>query len=216
VRSHVKPQQVRIENLRRVIQAAALAREQEPIAPALVLDVDPPFLDVDVRRPVLSHRAQLHDVRMRNALNHGPDHVEGGADVVVKRESRLLVSHHRVRRRWLLGVMDDGLGLEFAERTIHERTIGTVADLDLQGPTGDRGERLRPDGQIGRGDERLGSRLTRQPTAEVVVDDHDVIAESGEAHGRRPAEIAVTAKNQNPHASPPTFRPGAPQCISPR
>ena len=85
VAAHVKPEQVGVEYLRRVIQAAGLARVKELVAAALVFDVDPAFLDVDVRRAVFAHGAELDDVALRRELHHCPDDVEGRIEIVSER-----------------------------------------------------------------------------------------------------------------------------------
>ena len=54
---HVKPQEVNVENLGGVIQRAGGAGVQELVLAPLVLDLDPSFLDIYVRRAVFAHGA---------------------------------------------------------------------------------------------------------------------------------------------------------------
>src|SRR5262249_45178177 len=59
---------VAVVPLGQVVERAGPLGEQHPVGPAVVLQVEPALLDVDVGRAVLAHRAQLDQVDVRVGL----------------------------------------------------------------------------------------------------------------------------------------------------
>src|SRR5690606_37593892 len=80
--AHAEPHQVGVHDLGGVVDGARSAREKELAFTALVLDLEPAFLDVDVRGAVLAHGAQLDDVGVTREIAHGEHQVVGYAQVV--------------------------------------------------------------------------------------------------------------------------------------
>src|SRR6185312_17541097 len=99
VRTRLELEQIRVEDLAGVIEAAAGARIEEAILAPLVRDLDPALLDVYVGRAVFAHAAELDDVALRRRALHRPDQLERGADIVAQGQPRLVVPAHRIGRR---------------------------------------------------------------------------------------------------------------------
>jgi len=76
-----------------------------------VVDLDVPFLDIDVRGAVFSHGAQLDEVTLGHDFPNREEQIQRPHDVVDLRENRVLAIDHRVRRGALLGEVDDGVRL---------------------------------------------------------------------------------------------------------
>ncbi len=101
-------------HLGQVIERAGLLGEGKHVAAAIVLDLDVAFFDVDVGRAVFAHGTQLDQVAVGLDLAQGEEQVERADDVVDLGEGRMLAVDHGVRRRTLLGEVDDGFWLEVA------------------------------------------------------------------------------------------------------
>jgi hypothetical protein len=169
---------VRIVNLREVVEASGQLREREAVVPAVVLDLQPTFLDVDVRRSVLAHRPELDEMRLGNVPHHRVDDVERSDDIVPLRVRRVLAARHRVRRRRLLGVVDDCIGLELAEGVVDEACVlGDVADRDEDLLAGCLLPHARAVAQRREGLERRAVDLRFPLPLGKVVDDEDVVTE---------------------------------------
>ena len=93
----------------------------------VVVDLDVALFDVDVRRAVLAHRAELHEVRVGREVAHRVDHVQRVHDVVRLGEDRVLAVLHGVGRARHLAVVHDRLGPELAEERLGHRPVGEVA-----------------------------------------------------------------------------------------
>jgi hypothetical protein len=199
VQPDVEPEQIGIEDFRRVVERAGRAREQEAVLPALVRDLDPALLDVDVGRAVLAHGAELDDVAVGRVLEAGPDRVEGGFQVVAQGAPRRVEAHHRVGRGRLLGIVDHEVRPHVGEQGEHQRRIGAVADHGLDRAPGHLTEDRGSVGQVRARDQRLRAGLQRHVPAQVVVDRPDLVSPRGESHGRWPAEIAVAAEHDDAH-----------------
>ena len=87
---------VRVVHLRQVIHRAGQLRERQVSLAAVVLDLEEALLDVDVRRAVLAHRAELHQVASGARSRERQEHVQGAYHVVRLCEHRVLEVHHRV------------------------------------------------------------------------------------------------------------------------
>ena len=94
-------------HFREVVERSGLLRVRQLVATAVVLDRDVPFFDVDVRRAVLPHRAQLDEVALRRELANRKEQVQRADDVVDLGEDGVLAVDHRVGGSPLLGEMDD-------------------------------------------------------------------------------------------------------------
>ncbi len=95
-----------------MVERARLLREREYVLSAVVLDGEIPLFNIDVRRAVFTHGAELNQMTIWQRLAHGEQNVEGTDHIVDLREYRVLSVDHRVRRGALLGKMDDGIWLE--------------------------------------------------------------------------------------------------------
>ena len=165
----------------------------------VVVDLDESFFDVDVRRSVLAHRPELHEMSVRRDVPHRVEDVQRPFDVVALGEDRVLARDHRVRRTRLLAVMNDGIGAEALEEVVHEVGIGQVSDEGLDRPSRDLGPRF---GALLKGLDRRqgpGPQLDRHRPAREVVDDCHVVTGGGEVHGGGPPEVAVAAEDKDSH-----------------
>ena len=166
---------------------------------ALVVDLDEAFLDVDVGRPVLAHRAELHEVAVRHAVAHREQQVEVADHVGVLRLDRVPAGDHRVGRRGLLAVVDDGLGQGLGDHAVEELAVLDVADERHDVAARNLAPRLDPLRQRADRRERVGRLLVVPAAPREVVDDEDLVTARREAHRGRPAEVSVTAQDEDPH-----------------
>ena len=193
---------VRIVHLREVVDRPGQLREREIVRPAVVTNLDEALFDVDVRCAVLTHRAELHEMSVRGEVADRVEHMQGADDVVRLREDRVLAILHRVGGAGHLAVMHHGVRSEAVEHRLHDVPIRQVPQRDADlvpcelPPSGDP---LRE--PPGRG-QRIGSGLLVGAAPELVVDDVDLVASSGEPHRGRPAEVAVAAQDQDAHERP--------------
>jgi hypothetical protein len=107
--------------------------------------------------------------------------------------------------------MDDCVGLEVADHRGEEGVIGAVADLHLEPMVAGGVEYLRAHLEPGVVEQRFGIGFGGDAAAGVGVDGEHLMARGGKEHRGRPAEIAVTAENQDPHrpSLPPRLRRSA-------
>ena len=195
---------VRVVHLRQVVVAARELREGEIVRPPVVVDLEVALFDVDVRRAVLAHRAELHQVTIGGERLDREEHVQRVHHVVRLGEDRVLAVLHGVRRRRHLAVVHDRVRAELLEHGLGHHPVTQVAlgDTDLLAghvlPSGDAFGKARED----RG-ERVGACLGVGAAAEVVVDDVDLVATVGEPHRGWPPEVAVTAEDQDAHGRAP-------------
>ena len=145
-------------------------------AAPVVLDVDVALFDVDVGRAVLAHRPELHEVGVRDVVAHREQEVQVADHVGLLGLDGGLEALHRVRRRGLLAVVDDRLGLEAGDDALEERGVLDRALVHRDLLAGD----LLPGGDplIQRQDRRQGvGALGFDPAAtRVVVDDGYIVA----------------------------------------
>ena len=198
---------VAVVHLGEVVEGARLLGIREPVLTAVVLDVDEPLFDVDVRRAVLAHRPQLDQVGLGGQVLHGEQDVQRAHDVVDLGDHGVPARQHRERRGAVFGVVDDGLGFEAPEDVLDELPLGDVADERLDGALPEGGPRGDAVLQRGDRDERVRPDLVvPQPPVEAVGHRH-VVAAAGQMHRGRPPQIAVTAQYEDPHGHPPPSRP---------
>ena len=100
---------VAVVNLRQVIEGTRLFRVGQAVTPAIVFDLEVSLLDVDVRRAVLAHRAQLDQVAVGSELMKCEQEVQRAQHVVHLSQDRVLAVHHRERRAPLLREVDHGI-----------------------------------------------------------------------------------------------------------
>ena len=190
---------VAVVHLRAVVEGAGLLGVDHPVLAALVLDLDPALLDVDVGLAVLAHRAELDQVDVAIDVGDRVHHVEVADDVVGLRVDRVRLVDHRVRRCALLAEVDDRLGAEVAHHLVHELGVAEVADVGLDRLAAD----LAPGGHAllerADRDQALDAHLHVVAASREVVVDGDVVPERGQMQGGRPPEVPVTAKNQDLH-----------------
>ena len=186
-------------HLGEVVEAAGLLREQHAVLAALVLDLEPALLDVDVRLAVLAHRAELDDVDVAVDLADRVHHVEGADDVVGLRVDRVAAVDHGVRRGALLGEVDHRVGGELAEGVVDELGVAQVAGVARELGAADLAPGLHP--RAHRLDRHQAARpeLVVVLTANAVVEDSDVMSASRQVHRGGPAEVAVSTQDQDSH-----------------
>ena len=176
------------------------------MAPPFVLDVEPAFFDVDIGRAVLAHGAQLDDMAIGRVLHDRPDQVHGRIEIVVEREAGLTVANHGVGRRRLFRIVNHRIRPEIQEDPFQRAVVGHIADFHADLMAAQRVEGCHPIVQIRRGNEGFRLGLLRNCAAQVVVDDIDVMTFGGKVHGRRPAQVAVPAQNQDSHTTHSSMR----------
>eukprot|EP00982_Pelagococcus_subviridis_P007804 30735-Pelagococcus_subviridis.AAC.10 len=183
--------------LREVVERVALLRVRQCVRPTVVLHGEVPLFDVDVRRPVLAHRAELDEVAVRRELLDRVHEVDVAHDVVRLREDRLGAVHHGVGRGALLAKVHRGGGLELLERRAEELVVAHVADEELDVLPGDflplphalvdapdRGQGVEPEGVV-------------HAAAAEVVDDAYLVAAVAEVKRGRPAAVPVAADDHD-------------------
>ena len=120
---------VAVVHLREVVEGAGPLRVEDAVLAALVLDLEPPLLDVDVGLAVLAHRPELDEVDVAVDVGDRVHHVEVADDVVRLRVDRVRLVDHRVRRGALLAEVDDRVGAEVADHLVDERGVDQIADV---------------------------------------------------------------------------------------
>src|ERR671919_743906 len=190
----------RVVHLRRVVEGAWLLRERKEVGSTLVPNLDEALLDGDVRRPVLAHRPELHQVRVRGQVTHGEQDVQRADDVVVLGEHRVGARGHRVRRRGHLAEVHDDLGLELAEDPLDDVVVAQVTHRHAHTTTVDLLPRPGSGRQaLGDGGQRVGFVLPVGPAAQPVVDEVHVVTEPRQMHRGRPAQVPVATEDQDAH-----------------
>ena len=191
---------VAVVHLGQVIERPRPLGEQHPVGPAVVLQVQPALLDVDVRRAVLAHRAQLDQVDVGVGLGDREQHVQVPDHVVLLGVHRVRPVDHRVRRGPLLGEVDHGLGLEVPDDVVGEQRVGQVTDVHADLLAG----QLLPhrDPRLQRLDRHQGldPELVVVVPADEVVGDRHLMAGLRQVQRCRPAQIPVPAQHQDFHA----------------
>ena len=168
---------VRIVHLAQVVERARLLRVEHPVLAPVVLDLQPAFLDVDVRRAVLAHRAELDQVDVRVRLGDGVHQVQRADHVVVLGVDRVRPVDHRVRRCPLLGEVHDRVRLELPQHPVDEVGVEQVTGVRRDPPAGDFLPGRDPGVEVLDRDQALHPQLAVvAPTGEVVEDGRVVAA----------------------------------------
>src|SRR5262249_53961787 len=114
---------------------------------------------------------------------------------------RVFAVDHGVRRGALLREVNDRLGTVVADHRVREVGVGQVTDEDVDLLAGD----LLPDRSPGLQrldrDETVHDHLQVVLTPNEVVGDSDLVTTLREMESSRPAEVAVTAEDQDAHVS---------------
>ena len=126
-----------------------------------------------------------------HVVAQGKEQVERPDHVRVLGLDRRVARLHRVRRRGLLAVVDDDLGLKAGDHGVEELAVGDVADMSLDLVSGDLLPRRDPLDERRQRRQRVGRLLEVPAAAGEVVDDGDLVPPVAETQRRRPAEIAI-------------------------
>ena len=184
---------VRVMDFREVIKAEGLLREGQSVAAPVVFDLEVAFFDIDVRRTVLSHRAQLHEMGFGALALNAKQEIQGADDVVMLGVDGVGAPLHRVGRRGLLGIVDDCVRLGIPQDTIGEAMIQQVADPKLHVEPGHLLPEPDPTLQGGDREQRLDAFLQLDLSLREVVDDRHIVARLRKMHSGRPTQIAVAS-----------------------
>src|ERR1700733_255495 len=190
---------VAVVHLREVVERAGLLRKRQYVLAAVVLDFDVALFNVDIRRTVLAHRPELHQVAVVVEFAQREQQVQRADHVIYLRERGVAPVNHRIRSGALLGEVDPGFGLEFVERFGEELVVGHVTDeqVDLLAGVfvpGAETIRKRLDRR-----ERLYAQLEVPLPADEVVDDRDGVALLGQIQRCRPTAVAISPQHGNSH-----------------
>jgi hypothetical protein len=115
-----------------VVPAAGAAREEGALGASPELEIEPAFGDVEARRAVLAHGAELDEVAIGNGVAHGEEGDEGAHHVVGLGVHGRLHIAHAVGRGGHLAQVDDRLGPKRPVRIEHERRIREVTLVEAQ------------------------------------------------------------------------------------
>jgi hypothetical protein len=126
-------------------------------------------------------------------------HIQGPDHVVRLGIHRVLTVDHRIRGRTLLGIMHDRIRTKTLDRVEGELSIAQVSDKEFELVAGDIAPRLYPVTQRLDGHQALQAQLVVVGTAGEVVQHGNIVAPVREVQRSRPAEVTVTAENENPH-----------------
>ena len=188
---------VAVVDLAPVVPGAGLARERQAVAAAPVLDVEEALRDVDVRRPVLAHRAELDQVGVGRQVPHRVENVQRAFDVVALHPDGVLRVHHRVGRRGALAQVDDRLGPGLLEQPLHQVEMGQVAHDDVR--PGARGglEAVQPGFERSDRQGRTAAHLADPAASKPGIDAGHFVAARRQVLGQGPAQVAVDSGYEN-------------------
>src|SRR5215213_6426809 len=189
----------RVVNLGAVVERARQLRIRERVLAALVLDLDVALLDVDVGLAVLAHRPELDQMGVGDVVAHREQQVEVADHVGLLGFHRALTGEHRERRRCLLAVVDDHLGLGLGDDLFEEVAVLDGADVAADLLAGDLAPGGDPLVELPDGGQRGGAVFGVPAAAGEVVDDRDFVPASREAERGRPPEIAVAPEDEDSH-----------------
>ena len=190
---------VAVMDLRQVVEGARPLGIQHPVRTTVVVDLEPTLLDVDVRRAVLAHGAELDQVNIRVCFGNRVQQIESSDNVVRLGVDRVFAVNHRVGGRTLFREMHDRIGSEFAERAVGEVGVHEVADEHVDPVSGQLLPGPHPYAQRLDRHQTLRAQLVLVLPAGEIVQHPYVVAVLRQMQSRRPAEVSVTAENQNSH-----------------
>ena len=159
----------------------------------VVLDPDVAFFDIDIRRAVFAHGAELHQVAIGPKFAERKQQVQRSNHIVHLREHRMLAVDHRIRSGALFGEVNHRIRLEVFDHTGQKIVVVHVADKHLDGFPGE----LLPDAQpVRQGlNGRQGLRAHFEiplPPQEIIHHGHRVSL-PGQIERRGPATVTITA-----------------------
>src|SRR5579885_2950237 len=190
---------VGVMDLREMVEGPGLLGIREHVGAPVVGDLDEAFLDVDVRRPVLTHRAELHEMDIGTVLLDRVEQVEVADKVVYLCEHRVAPIDHRKRRAALFAVMNDRVGPEFSDYGIDEGVVGEVADRGFDDEAGRLLPYRDPFLQRADRDEGIGSAFEVPRAAREIVHDADIVPPLRQVHRLGPSEVSVPSCHNHPH-----------------
>ncbi len=170
---------VAVVDFRQVIKGAGLLRVGKQVGTPLVGDLDEALFDVDVRRPVLAHRAELDEMDRGIDLCDRVEEVQGADDIVHLGVDGVLAVDHRVRSGSLLGEVDNCLGGELMDGLLDEHVVGEVADEGLHGVTRDFLPSRDPPLQLPDGHQAVDAHLAVIQAPSEIVHNTDVVVSRG-------------------------------------
>ena len=176
-----------------MVEGAGGLGVQKGMFAAFMFNLEVAFLDVDVGGAVDAHGAELDDVALEIVLLDGVHQVGGGDEVVGDGEHGLPVAPHGVGRGGLLGVMHHGFGGEVPENRAEEGVVADVAGVHIDAAAADGLPQCGPLMQVGDREEGLAVELGAGPAPKIIVHHGHLEALPGQAHGRGPTQITVTA-----------------------
>ena len=182
-----------------MVERAGHLRERKRVPAALVLDLDEPLLDVDVRGPVLTHGAELDQVAVGHPVANREQQLEGPDHVRVLGLDRGRAGLHRVGRRGLLAVVDDRLGQRLGDHPVEEVAVLDRSHEDADLVAAHLVPGLDPVDQGANRGQRAGRVLDVPAPAREVVDHGDLVAARREPHRGGPSEVPVTSQDQDSH-----------------
>ncbi len=175
-----------------------LLREGQHVGAALVGDLDEALFDVDVRRAVLAHRAELHEVDRRVVLHDRVEQVQRADDVVVpactRRASGRSSSTARSAAR-RSGRSPRARNSRRGRRTSHREVADEQLDVSCPRPPSspdavlelaDRDEAVHPHLEVVL---PPGTKLSTTPTSWPLL---------RQVQGRRPTQVAVPTEDEDP------------------
>jgi error-prone DNA polymerase len=190
---------VRVVHLGQVVERAGSLGIHDAVPAPVVLDVQPAFLDVDVRRTVLAHRAELDQVDLRVGLRDRVQQVERAQDVVRLGVDRMVAVDHGVGRGALLREVHHRVRAEIADHAVGEYRIDQIADVAADFLASEFPPGRDPRAQRLDRHEAVGAEFVVVMPAREVVGDRDLVAVLRQVQGRRPAEVPVPAQYQDLH-----------------
>src|SRR5205823_5788021 len=166
-------------------------------------DGEEALLDIDIGRSVLTHGAELDEVRLWCVIAQGKEKVERADDIVDLGHGGVREVDHGEGSAALLGKMDQGLRLDL----LHQLGDGaSIAQVHRSPPDGPASQSLPEGDPLGHAldrDQALGAAFAIPAPADQAVDSDDVMAGLREVKRRRPAEVTVNPQHYDRLLSQP-------------
>ena len=124
---------VAVVHLGEVIERARLFGIRQHVRPAVVLDADVAFFNIDIRRAVFAHGAELHQVAIGPEFLKRKQEVQRSHHIVHLSEHRMFAVDHRIRSGALLGKVNHRIRLEVFDHARQEIVVVDIADKHLDG-----------------------------------------------------------------------------------
>ena len=149
--------------------------------------MDKALLNVNIRRAVFAHRAELDQPALGNDASDCPQDVQGARDVIHLSERRAIVVNHGVRSGRLFAVVHNCVGPEFIHHSFHDSIIPEVPDKQFDFFAGDLFPCLYAIVQRANGDQRLDVQLHFPSPLRKIVDHGECVPATRQIHRCRPA-----------------------------